>query len=352
MRATRSERPRRRTSRLPRSHRAASAGPCRSPRRSRRSSAAPGSKPGGDVLARATRQYMIARVRLGTRRGRGCHPIANAAVAARRVSERTAARLRSRSRPRRSSPLLGLRDPHHRLPRLGREHGCHLVHLVGDHHGGVLRALRPRDRGAGRGLAGRGRGLRLGARRARPTLGLDVCLDLLDQQRLLDPRRLPGLRRHLPQHLPEGPARGILRRGLGRHLAGGGHRDPAHLAHGRRRDRAPRGLEVAAQPGRRGQGRDLPGPRRPRSPVPALGPDAGERLQPPRVHPELGRRPRLPAHPPLQHPGLRADELGRRGDERAAAGRAPGGAALRRHHLCGLHARALWASCSWCRSRS
>ena len=70
------------------------------------------------------------------------------------------------------------------------------------HDGAVLHSLRPHDRGAGRGLAGRRRPLRLGARGHGPALGTPGRLVLLDQQRLLDPVRLHGVRGHLPHHLP------------------------------------------------------------------------------------------------------------------------------------------------------
>ena len=71
----------------------------------------------------------------------------------------------ARARPRALGPgaLLRLRDPHDRHPRVGRLHGRRLVLLVGHHDGRLLHPLRPHDRRAGRGLAGGGRRLRLGA---------------------------------------------------------------------------------------------------------------------------------------------------------------------------------------------
>ena len=86
-------------------------------------------------------------------------------------------------------------------------------------------------------------------------------LALLDQQRLLDPCRLPRLRGDLPQHLLEGRVAGPRRRG-GRDLAGGGHRHRPHLDDGGPGDRAPRGFQVGAERGGGGEGRDLPRPGR------------------------------------------------------------------------------------------
>ena len=145
------------------------------------------------------------------------------------------ARVRPRAGARGPAALLGLRHPHHRHPRLRGEHGRDLVRLVGDHDGAVLRPLRPHHRRAGRGLAGRGRPLRVGARGDGPALGIARRLVLLDQQRLLGARpstwcsRAPSTRsscaRTCRPSLQEGPGATWL---AGRHRAG------RHLDHGRR----------------------------------------------------------------------------------------------------------------------
>ncbi len=57
----------------------------------------------------------------------------------------------------------------------------------------------------GAGLAGGGRRLHLGPRGLRTQVGLDGGLDVLDQQRDLDPVGLPDLRGHLRPDVPEDP---------------------------------------------------------------------------------------------------------------------------------------------------
>ena len=84
----------------------------------------------------------------------------------------------------------------------------------------------------------------------------------------LDPVGLPDLRRHVRPDLPEDALA----------LAGSRHRDRPDLADGRRRHRASRGLEVAAEHRRGRQGAHLPRARRSR-PVGALSrAAAGQRL--------------------------------------------------------------------------
>ena len=165
-----------------------------------------------------------------------------------------APRAQARPRPRRPRPLHRLRHPHDRHPGLVGRHGVRLVLVVDHHDDGLLHPLRPDHRRARLRVAGRGRRLHLGAGGVRAAVGLDSRLAVLDQQRHLGPVGLSDLRGHVRADLPEDPLA----------LAGSRHCDRADLADRPRRHRAARGLEVGAEHRRRGQGADLPRPRRSR----------------------------------------------------------------------------------------
>ncbi len=200
--------------------------------------------------------------------------------------------------------LLRLRHPHDRHPRVGGLHGRRLVLLVGHHDGHLLHPLRPDDRRARRRLAGGGRRLRLGARGLRARAGARLCAWLYwINNAYWIPSVYLIFAGHVRDHLPEDPARPGRRRGIA---------ILAHLADRRHRRRAPRGLQVAAEPRRRGQGPHLPRPRRAGARVPLLRPSTRQRLLARKLPPELERLARVPAGPPLQHVRLRAHELGGR----------------------------------------
>ena len=219
---------------------------------------------------------------------------------------------RARPRPDRPGPLHRLRHPDDRHPGLLGGDGLRLVLLVGHHDDGLLHPLRPDHGRAGLGLAGGGRRLRLGSRGLRAEVGLDGRLDVLDQQRDLDPVGLPDLRRDVRPDLPEDPL----------DLAGGRDRDRPDLADGPRGHRPARGLQVAAQPRRGRQGPHLPRPRRPGALGALPRAAAGQRLLAVEPRPEVERQPRVPSGPPLLDVRLRAHELRRRRDAQPEARRA------------------------------